>query len=994
MPISNQQHQLQLQQQHQHQQQQLQQKQNQNQGLKSNLNQKNVSKLYDLCIKNLIKNNLSLIITKQHNNLKLSIKLPSTICDSILAEYFIEYENKIKILERNEYFMLNKLIRQQKKCQQMSEKDVQIENIDLISSYDLLKCFSSEASISTAIYKQCLRVQTPLNDRLKKLLKTKTNILTPKLNDHINKIVNLRSTSNPNHLSDSDLEIICKNKIEYLDICPCMLTNRVIGLINSNLKCLKYLKLQNYCEWTSENGAECGRLFKKSIFEENMELSEDDDEENDEEYACNNETNNNNVEMNENIDYIDDFEDEDEEIVEQKVETVASTSSSSSSDQEEYSYSRLLRHYHFLTSTNINSSEDARSTGDGITANIQELLKNLLNRKLFRTSDDVPPKQKKKKLKINNNPTSTASNLLSLLPLWVSRHIDLINNKTTEATTSTAAAASANPTEMYENLNDFFLNEQKSTYMNEEEVAKYLLNLELLAKKQDDDDDDDDDDDYYSDSERPLDKQLKYLDDDDDDEDDDESFYCVPKISEQLAILNLENLQYLSFKGLDNCLTVNNLNDILVKFKQLKYLDLTSCFKSGPLDIMGEVITPKPNLSTSLKQLIFSNFNPDELVLNLKFILSLRNLNYLDISNYREKNMPNVYKNSSYLLAKLVFYLKNLHSIDISGTNLGGPDLFNVEDEIKYIKTKLLQELDDNDDVVAVDEDFKNERNEFLKNLTNNSSKIIGLLFLNCKKLNFLGCLNCDQNVSGRENLPALHIAGEAKEQYLFTCLEVYMDKPLFILDSLNYLFESYKEETIKDKLYGGYLVMNCMQKYLNNPRIQISGSASLFYVLKYTKDENKPMAYFYLKRLIETIMNAIEEHIDESPMRRNCVLIMCRMNLPDDVLFVSDRLINVLLKIFDDYIENKAGQRSSNAITDRSDNFILRTAMHLLNILACSVHGSDKTSVGALAIPVAMDLIKTKLQQNDHDDILEVTWSFLWNITGRFDRKEVDLVK
>ena len=40
--------------------------------------------------------------------------------------------------------------------------------------------------------------------------------------------------------------------------------------------------------------------------------------------------------------------------------------------------------------------------------------------------------------------------------------------------------------------------------------------------------------------------------------------------------------------------------------------------------------------------------------------------------------------------------------------------------------------------------------------------------------------------------------------------------------------------------------------------------------------------------------------------MRRNCVLIMCRLNLPDDVLFVSDRLIKILLKIFDDYIEDR----------------------------------------------------------------------------------------
>ena len=113
--------------------------------------------------------------------------------------------------------------------------------------------------------------------------------------------------------------------------------------------------------------------------------------------------------------------------------------------------------------------------------------------------------------------------------------------------------------------------------------------------------------------------------------------------------------------------------------------------------------------------------------------------------------------------------------------------------------------------------------------------------------------------------------------------------------------------------------------------------------------------------------------------MRRNCVLIMCRLNLPEDVMSVSDRLIKILLKIFEDYIE----ERNKDPQNDRPEHFVLRTAMHLLNILACSVHGNDRSMVGSLAIPIAMDLIRTKIKFNEADDILEVTWSFLWNITG-----------
>lgn len=83
--------------------------------------------------------------------------------------------------------------------------------------------------------------------------------------------------------------------------------------------------------------------------------------------------------------------------------------------------------------------------------------------------------------------------------------------------------------------------------------------------------------------------------------------------------------------------------------------------------------------------------------------------------------------------------------------------------------------------------------------------------------------------------------------------------------------------------------------------------------------------------------------------MRRNCVLIMCRLNLPDDVLFISFRLIKILLKIFSDYID----ERNKTTPSENSEHFVLRTSMHLLNIIACSVHGNNKSNVGALAIPV-----------------------------------------
>lgn len=240
--------------------------------------------------------------------------------------------------------------------------------------------------------------------------------------------------------------------------------------------------------------------------------------------------------------------------------------------------------------------------------------------------------------------------------------------------------------------------------------------------------------------------------------------------------------------------------------------------------------------------------------------MKLKNLRHLDVSNCREKPPLNRYKNPSLLLAKLVYHLTKLTSLDISGTNLTGMTIFKEQDEIDYIKKRLYDDLTD-------------ECNDYnrvkLDQINTVKSGVSGLLFLNNenKMLDFFGCFCCDNSISARGNtIPAMKIASESSEAYLYTSLEVYLnDRPLFLLDALNHLFELYRDEFIEDKLLGGHLIMDTMEKHLDNSRIQISGSASLFYVLKYWKEENFHLPPFYLKRLILTVINGMEEHIDES---------------------------------------------------------------------------------------------------------------------------------
>jgi len=326
----------------------------------------------------------------------------------------------------------------------------------------------------------------------------------------------------------------------------------------------------------------------------------------------------------------------------------------------------------------------------------------------------------------------------------------------------------------------------------------------------------------------------------------------------QIKSFHLVNLNYLSLRNLDsNVININLLNNLFKEqnLPNLTYLDISNCCanqmyrQSDQEGLLDGLLA----LKSKLTHLIMADLNADEIQANFKYLLQLKQLKYLDISNCREITPINKYKNASVQLAKLVYHLNKLTHLDISGTNLG--DL-KEQEEIDFIKQKLYEDLID-----------YNEKNEQVKldEIETIESDITGLMFLNNEQmcLTFLGLFGCDNEVY--ENIPALRIASNDCEKNLYTSLQAYLnDRPLFVLDALNHLFEEYRDEMIEEKLLGGHLIMDAMEKNLSNSRIQISGSASLFYVLKYWNEANLQFPPFYLKRLIQTVITSMEEHIND----------------------------------------------------------------------------------------------------------------------------------
>jgi Zyg-11 family protein len=64
-------------------------------------------------------------------------------------------------------------------------------------------------------------------------------------------------------------------------------------------------------------------------------------------------------------------------------------------------------------------------------------------------------------------------------------------------------------------------------------------------------------------------------------------------------------------------------------------------------------------------------------------------------------------------------------------------------------------------------------------------------------------------------------------------------------------------------------------------------------------------------------------------------------------------------------------------------EEFVERIAIYLLNSLACQVEGEHKKLVGDLgAITKMLHIIEDRLSKQDCDDVMEIAWSTMWNVT------------
>uniref|UniRef100_A0A914NLW9 Uncharacterized protein n=1 Tax=Meloidogyne incognita TaxID=6306 RepID=A0A914NLW9_MELIC len=316
-----------------------------------------------------------------------------------------------------------------------------------------------------------------------------------------------------------------------------------------------------------------------------------------------------------------------------------------------------------------------------------------------------------------------------------------------------------------------------------------------------------------------------------------------------------------------------------------------------------------------------------DLETSIDTIATLTTLKSLDISQSDRTNGH--YTRPVTSLHTLITSLPNLVSLDISGTNLTSAS---SDNDRPFIGRGII------------------------------NSDIPALCFLR-RPLKFLGIFNCDSS-SQYTNIPAERISGEHGEDQVLTAMEVYLERPKTMHTVLNESYQLYRFGTDLHRYVDAlHLVLRALKMHLGNKDLQIAGSASMFYIIRHVKMNRDTK-----RRVILALLDGMESHLEEQVMVRNCCLSLCQFDIPQEILFNYGRVANLLVKVLE---------------THNSDVLTQRIVVFLLNSMACHVEGEQKVEVGEIgAIEIILKQIERKLSANTCDDVMEVGWSFLWNIT------------
>lgn len=370
---------------------------------------------------------------------------------------------------------------------------------------------------------------------------------------------------------------------------------------------------------------------------------------------------------------------------------------------------------------------------------------------------------------------------------------------------------------------------------------------------------------------------------------------------------------------------------LLAGLTNLRHLDLSNSYSIGNFDVYHRV----PNLVSLILYNVKLSAEPESFVNNISHLKSLR---HLDISHSNPNN--GIFTNPNKTLSDIVNGLPELISLDIGGTNLAGRG--------------------------TADHTFISKINDASKN-REILCDVPGLMSRVNRPLEFLGLYGTHDGACRRCHIPAKMIAGDANKDQMLVAARVFMNNKHDLLQKvLNDLYHIFKNTNCPKMNQALHIVLEAMEKHPYQKHIQISGSATLFYIVKMKEKDELEMGM--KKRIISTLLNGMSIHKDDQTMIRNGCLALGRFRIPQDVMSNYEELVKVLLH---------------SATHTEPEGFVQRIGIYLLNTLACQVDGREKRLLGRLGcVKTMLKLVKSRVETGTFDDVLEVAWSTMWNMT------------
>uniref|UniRef100_A0A674PPT3 Protein zer-1 homolog n=1 Tax=Takifugu rubripes TaxID=31033 RepID=A0A674PPT3_TAKRU len=232
------------------------------------------------------------------------------------------------------------------------------------------------------------------------------------------------------------------------------------------------------------------------------------------------------------------------------------------------------------------------------------------------------------------------------------------------------------------------------------------------------------------------------------------------------------------------------------------------------------------------------------------------------------------------------------------------------------------------------------------------------------RPLQFLGLY--DTSLCNVTHIPAQKVTGSKNEEQVLNAIEAYMEfRPELAHRAINQLFDIARIQHCSQLLRALQLVIAALKCHKYDKSIQVTGSAALYYL---TNTEYRCDQSVRLRReVIQVVLNGMEQY-QEVTVQRNCCLTLCNFSIPEELEFQYSRVNLLLLKILE---------------PSRQDESIQRIAVHLCNALVCQVDNHHKEAVGKMGfVKTMLNLIQKKLQDRVCDQVMEFSWSALWNIT------------